>query len=504
MRTTRFAGLVVAGVLVALGTTTKAHVGSPDVFFEGRAGAYRLLVAIRTPPVVPGVAELEVRVLDGEPREVRVAPLRLTGPGAVFAPVADTARRSTDDPRLFTAGLWMMVSGPWQVRITVDGDGGRGQVAVPVDALASRTMGMDRRLALILLPLALFIVFGFVAIVGASVGQAQTAPGEETPPTRRRRAWIARGVAAVLVLVVLGLGNWWWTVEADAYANYVYKPLQLQPALASNGELTVRLHDPGWLSFRVVDDLAPDHGHLMHLFLVRTPGLDRLLHLHPRSTGPGGFAHRLPAADAGRYRLFGDIVHQTGLSETAVADATLPAIDSSPIEGDDSSATAPDATTFDPDRTVSPLGGDGRMVWVRDAGSLRARRPYQLTFRVEDASGAPASDLEPYMGMPGHAIVVKRDLSVFAHVHPSGTAAMASMALAAATLPKGAGPKTADPHAAHRLDAGAGSATVSFPYGFPQPGDYRLFVQVRRKSGVETGVFDVRVSPGDAAAGATK
>jgi hypothetical protein len=36
-------------------------------------------------------------------------------------------------------------------------------------------------------------------------------------------------------------------------------------------------------------------------------------------------------------------------------------------------------------------------------------------------------------------------------------------------------------------------ADVTFPYGFPQSGEYRLFVQVKRAGQVETGVFDARV-----------
>ena len=37
------------------------------------------------------------------------------------------------------------------------------------------------------------------------------------------------------------------------------------------------------------------------------------------------------------------------------------------------------------------------------------------------------------------------------------------------------------------------SAELAFPYGFPRHGDYRLFVQIKRRGHVETGVFDAHV-----------
>ena len=171
---------------------------------------------------------------------------------------------------------------------------------------------------------------------------------------------------------------------------------------------------------------------------------------------------------AGRYELFGDLVHRTGVSETVTAVVRDAGIRGRALSGDDSRWSAADA-----DRR-------GRIVWVRDEQPLVRKRLTMFTFRVEDESGQPARDLELYMGMPGHAVFIRRDRGVFAHVHPSGSAPMAALEIAA----------QADAAHAPRRRA---RPTVSFPYGFPEPGDYRIFVQVKRAGEVMTGAFDAHV-----------
>jgi hypothetical protein len=460
----RRAVLVWLAVIAALPSQAAAHIGSPDVFLDGQAGPYRIFVTIRPPHAIPGVADVEVLTTSDDVHEIRIVPLPLTGPGAQFAPVPDVASRSSDDARLFTGHLWMMTAGAWQVRVIVSGDRGPGNLAVPVPTLPKSTLAMSRALGVLLASLMFLLCAGFVAIVATMAREAGLPPGEVPGHAARRRGRIAGAIASGVVSAAVFLGNSWWSAEAANYSRYVYRPLEAVPTVIG-GRLRLALRDPGWLRSPRLDDFVPDHGHLMHLFVV-SPELDRLWHLHPRQDATGTFEQRLPDLPAGRYELFGDLVHKTGVSETVTASFETAGILGGPVTGDDSTFPSPAA---------------GRIVWVRDEQPLVTRRLTMFTFRVEDSAGQPARDLELYMGMPGHAVFIRRDRQVFAHVHPSGSAPMAAMEIAAPSS------------AAHSHQDAALPATVSFPYGFPEPGDYKIFVQVKRGGRIETGAFDAHV-----------
>src|SRR5215475_7142447 len=92
-------------LFILLPLASPAHVNSPDVYYDGYAGPYHLLVTVQPPAVVPGIAQIQIRVVDGDAEKVQISPLRMIGPAAKLAPVADAADRSMADPRLYTGQL---------------------------------------------------------------------------------------------------------------------------------------------------------------------------------------------------------------------------------------------------------------------------------------------------------------------------------------------------------------------------------------------------------------
>lgn len=489
--------------LALLAALAQAHVGSPDIYLDGKAGPYQLFVTVRPPLVIPGVAQIEIRCQTSGVREIRAAPLPISGPGAKFAPVPDKLKASAQDPQFFTGSLWMMTSGSWEVRLTADGTQGKGVLAIPVPSAALATRKMQPGLGLMLSLLGVFLIGGVVAMAGAAVREARLRPGATPAPGAKRRGRIAMSIAFVIVIAAVWGGNTWWNSEATTYGQRVYKPLQMRATLDEAGMLTLNLSDPGWLTAtrgrialftRRMDDLIPDHDHLMHLYAIREPGLDAVFHLHPDLAETGVFRLKLPSMPAGEYKLYADIVHSNGFPETLVATVKVPALRGRALAGDDASGFAHPWNESPGTSSVFNLPDGYRMEWLRPA-ALRPNEPVLFRFRLTDPSGRAPRDMALYMGMLGHAAFVKTDGSVFAHVHPEGSVSMAAFMMAQRQAGEGAPGSGMEMNMAgmnHENDAALPNE-VSFPYGFPTAGRYRILVQMKHGATVETGIFDATV-----------
>jgi hypothetical protein len=504
-------GLALALLLLITAFPLAAHVGSPDVYYEGDAGPYHLFVTVVLPQVIPGVAEIQVRAESGDVHSIQIVPMRLTGPGSKFPPTPDLAQVSKDDPQFFTGSLWLMESGALQVRVMADGAKGKGELSVPVASFAQRSLPMPKSLAGLLIGFMLLLSVGGISIAGAAAREAGLEKGQVPGPASKRRSRIVMAVTVIFVLGLLVLSKSWWGIEDTNYQKRVnfYKPPAAETTLVNGNRLMIaaKARDVGRSQRDETDLLVsgrviPDHNHLMHLFLISLPGMDRMWHLHPERLDGGAFADDLPSMPPGQYQVFADVVDERGFPWTLVGTVDLPQINGKPMTGDDSTWSGAPLQTTPQNSTISQLPDGGKIVWERASGPLKSNLPMDFKFSVQDKDGKPVQDMEPYMGMAGHAEFVRSDFSVFAHVHPSGSISMASLELAQAGL-SGSASSSSMPgmsmpagiamQMAGTTQSGPLPAVVRFPYGFPQPGDYRIFVQIKRAGQVETGVFDAHV-----------
>ncbi len=517
------AGRLAAVAVIAL--IASAHVGSPDTYFEGAAGPYPVRVIVRTPGVVPGLAQITVRLLSplpqgALPRRVLVLPV-YWDPQTAAPPPPDVGQHVPGDSTLYSAALWLMRGGSYSVQVTVEGAAGSGTALVPVMAVATRRLALDTALGAALLGLGAFLFAGAVTLIGAAVRESGLEPG--AAPDRRRtvRSRVAMGVATLVLALALVGGRAWWNGVDSEYRSGLFQPLHATATVRTAGGaqvLRLTIDDTSWTNRkRQWTPLVPDHGHLMHLFLVRDSTLDGFAHLHPLPLDSITFETHLPPLERGRYRAYADIAHESGFAETLVATVDLDAW------GDTWRPTDPDDAwrTGNGKRETGNVVGliDGStMIWDKSPAPIVVDRDAPLHFVVTDPSGRPAR-LEPYMGMTGHAMLTRDDGAVFVHLHPAGTVSLAALETFALRQPgdtvrgllaarltemeKGAGsrergavPGGATPMpGAHRGEPLPAPGSVSFPYAFPKPGHYRIWVQVKRSGRILTGVFDADVRP---------
>jgi hypothetical protein len=315
----------------------------------------------------------------------------------------------------------------------------------------------------------------------------------------------------VLALLLFGGAKWWNAADA-AYRRNMYGAPAAEPSIATDAThrtLTLTVRDTA--SFRALTaPLIPDHGKMVHLFLIAANGSNAFAHLHPVEHDSGAalvFTGQVPALPAGRYRLFADLTLENGLSLTVTNTVDLPAAPNgiAPTDSDDAWTMTPSVP-----RGIagarSPLGDGYTLVW-KDSTPIAAHDAVDLAFVVRDTAGRIVT-LRPYMGMAAHAAVVAGDGSVFIHLHPMGTVTTAAQQVFRArdlgdttargrldrsALASGATASAASNASMPGMPEMSVSGQISFPYEFPKPGRYRIWVQVKPGARVLTGTFDLDV-----------
>ena len=190
------------------------------------------------------------------------------------------------------------------------------------------------------------------------------------------------------------------------------------------------------------------HERPFHLFIVGHD-LAYFAHEHPHAVNDGAFEMRrvLPP---GEYMLIADFLPQGGTPQILQRAVVTPdyrgALFRSPRE-------------LDVDTSEKEV--EGTRIRLEGLG-LAARRRGTLRFTLTDvASDKPVDDLEPFLGSPGHMLIVTADLTEAFHVHPDATA--------------------------------AAGAAVTFEPMLPAPGKYRLWVQFQRRGKVLTAPFAIEI-----------
>jgi hypothetical protein len=223
-------------------------------------------------------------------------------------------------------------------------------------------------------------------------------------------------------------------------------PSAIKPHQRGRVRLVVR--EPGTGS--VVRHFEVVHERIFHLFVV-SHDLTYFAHIHPTLRRDGALDAEFVVPTAGAYQLIADFMPLGG-SPQLIQRSFVTAGYAGHL------AAVPALATDTADKSA-----DGTRVSVTMPDAI-AGREQLVTFDLRDAGGgAPVTDLEPFLGAPGHLLLVSDDLTVAMHAHPI------------LELSSVSGP------------------TVVFQVLFPRAGTYRMWAQFQRHGQVLALPFTIPV-----------
>lgn len=520
-----------------------AHIGSAGIVQEGKAGNYQIQVYVEPPDVIPGVAKVSVSVDGTDIESVKLSPIYYWA-GDEGSPREDDALPVAGESGRFQGNIWLMESGAASVKIIINGKRGKGETLIPIAALATAKRDLPKSLGWILAGLALLLVGIMTTIIGASTSDSLLKPGVEGDKKSKRRRTVGSTVGLSFCGLLLFIGNnWWGSISKEYRERYMFRPYMANSSIKiENAQRVLNFKiDSNSVEGRWTSYMIPDHGKLMHMFLVRQGTLDAFAHLHPTRKDTLTFEAPLPNLPAGKYLVYADILRFHGLQYTIADTVEIPALKISqesfqkqtgdsddtyvvtnPINTKASAVQDAGISICGSPGVKTPLQDGSSIIWEEKPNqTLKAGEVYNLKFSVMSPDGKPA-ELQTYLGMMGHAAVLKEDGSVYIHLHPNGTFSTTSQQVMEKRVSESTNPSPKFANAKQFRDSvdnvllqlqslteeerdkylmggmvheskGHHGGSVTFPYVFPSAGNYRIWLQVKRNGKILTGAFDAKV-----------
>jgi hypothetical protein len=230
--------------------------------------------------------------------------------------------------------------------------------------------------------------------------------------------------------------------------EYVEYPMQVEvrPAALKAGQpATLRfvIRDPH--SGKPVTSYELVHEKLFHLFVV-SYDLSVFAHVHPEPQKDGSFVLEWNFPKPGPYQLYADFFPSGGTPQ--IVQRTF-------VTAGYTGTLTGARPHLQPDTQLEKREG-GTVVRLQNAKFLTGRKQNVDFSLLDERTGQPVKDVQPYLGAWGHMLILSEDLGDYVHAHASGP-----------------------------------EANQDYEVVFPRPGNYRIWVQFQRAGHVNTVAYNV-------------
>lgn len=445
--------LVVMNLVGAPAARADGTGSDADVHIAQSLGGRELTVTIRR--VGPVLGPLHVDVVTHRGDAPGTLQLTASAPGAT----SSSGQVTLGTPGMYSATLNVDRAGPWELIVDDGHTAARIPFLVPAQVIPPWKKASDYG----------FFIAGALLIVSLAAA------------LRARRSWMAL-VPATGMIVALTVAVTAATLSAysppppqpgqdldptlenirDPYArvaanslnsvDYSRPPVNMAVSV-SQSTLRVNLTDSS--TGRPADDLLIHHGALIHLVVVSPGGT--MSHLHPVRVAPGRYEAKLDTTERGTYAMSAEIARRGGGVQLLRGSV------------DGHSPAAPP--------TAAPPSQGEITATVAMAGS-----PSTIRARFGDTP-----DLQPWLGMVGHMMVV----GPLADGPDIGKHALAApvWSHAHAMVPPAPGAVGGQPDES----VARYGPEIDFTYSFALPGRYKVWVQTERDYAILTAPSEVEV-----------